>query len=137
MVLILAFASACDAGPPPPPTIVVDGDTIALPAGARIHDIDVRVQDDAEFSGDRVQARPGDVLRFTTGDGRGHALAFDAAELSDVAATFLEATGQRRGAPLLATGASWIVDLAGAPAGAYRVVCLVHERGIGVDITAR
>lgn len=135
--MLLIVALGCEAGPPPPPTIVVDGDTIALPAGARIHDIDVRVQDDAEFSGERVQARPGDVLRFTTGDGRGHALAFDAAELTDSAAAFLEATGQRRGPPLLSTGAAWIVDLAGAPAGAYRVTCLVHERGIGVDITAR
>ncbi len=116
---------------------MVEGDTIALPAGARIHDIDVRVHDDAEFAIERVEARPGDVLRFTTGDGRGHALAFDAAVLTDSAATFLERTGQLRGPPLLSTGATWIVDLKDAPIGPYRVICLVHERSVDIDVLGR
>lgn len=131
------LVSACEPTPPPPPVLVLDGDTIALPAGARIHDIDVRVEDTTDFATAHVDARPGDVLRFITGDGRGHALVFDAESLSDSAAAFLDSTGQRRGPPLLSPGATWIVDLDGAPAGPYGVVCIVHESRIDIDLTAR
>lgn len=127
---------ACDPAPPPP-VLVLHDDTIALPAGARIHDIDVRVAGDGDFVRARIEARPGDVLRFVTGDGRGHALVFDAATLTDSAAAFLDSTGQRRGPPLLSPGATWIVDLDGAPAGAYGVACIVHESRIDVNLTGR
>ncbi len=79
-----------------------------------------------EFERDVLETRAGDVLRFVTGDGRGHAIAFDASLLADDAAAFLESTGQRRSPPLLTADATWIVDLADAPAGDYVVVCLVH-----------
>lgn len=134
---LLLLIAACEVTPPPPPALVVGGDTIALPAGARVHDIDVRVDDAAEFDPDRLHARAGDVLRFTMGDGRGHALVFDSWTLTDSAAAFLDASGQRRGPPLLATGAAWIVDLAGAPVGEYRVVCTVHQGELRVDLTGR
>jgi plastocyanin len=127
-LLLGAAAWACDAAVPPAPvTFVVEGDTIRLAPGAQMHDVEVRAREgESEFSPDRLGAWPGDVVRFITGDGRGHALAFHAWTLSDSATTFLEKAGQRRGPPLLHAGAVWIVTLENAPIGEYRVTCLVH-----------
>jgi plastocyanin len=105
----------------------VGGDTIRLAAGNELHEVDVRARDgQSEFSPDRISVRPGDALRFITGDGRGHALAFDAWTLSDTASAYLDRTGQRRGPPLLSAGAIWIITMEAAPEGEYRVTCLVH-----------
>ena len=92
-----------------------------------MHEVEVRAREsESEFSPDRLGAWPGDAVRFITGDGRGHALAFDAWTLSDSATRFLENAGQRRGPPLLSAGSVWIVTLENAPIGEYRVICLMH-----------
>jgi plastocyanin len=125
-VLALGLAlGACHDQPEPPVVLVVAGDSIVLPEGARIHDIDVRVREQGEFEPAAVNARAGDVLRFTVGDGRGHALAFEGDAAGELLG-FLEESGQRRGPPLLSAGALWIVTLAEAPPGSVRVVCVTH-----------
>jgi plastocyanin len=125
---VLISSVACDTATPPAPVrFIVAGDTIQLAPGAEIHEIEVRARErGSEFSPDRIGVWPGDVVWFVTGDGRGHALAFDAWTLSDSATRFLENAGQRRGPPLLEAGSVWIVSLEYAPIGEYRVTCLVH-----------
>ena len=76
---------------------------------------------------DSIVAHPGDVVRFTAGDGATHALAFDGASLAAEARTFLERTSQMRSPPLITEGATWIISLADAPAGTYRFRCLTHN----------
>jgi plastocyanin len=137
LFVLLLGLTACRETPPPPVVLVVAGDTILLPQGARIHDIDVRVRAEGEFLPEAVEGRPGDVLRFTAGDGRGHALAFEAGERGDELLDFLERTGQRRGPPLLSAGAIWIVALAEAPQGSVRVVCLTHAERARLVVTPR
>lgn len=124
--LVLGVVAGCREAPDPPVVLVVAGDSIVLAEGARIREVDVRVREEGEFLPAEIAARPGDVLRFTAGDGRGHALAFESEDEASELLGFLEATGQRRGPPLLSAGAIWIVTLADAPHGRVRVVCLTH-----------
>lgn len=137
--LLALSLAGCDLSPPPPlPALIIAGDTIALAPGARIVEIEVRVRESgSEFAPDTVRAATGDVLRFVTGDGRGHALAFDVGAEADTASTFLDATGQRRSPPLLITGAVWLVDLREAPTGQFRVLCVTHDTSVHLEVSAR
>lgn len=126
------FAFACEPAPAPP-VLVLSGDTIALPGDVRTHEVDLRVRADGEFRPAAITAAPGDILRLTTSDGRGHAVVFDGAA-GDTAIAWLERTGQRRSPPLLDTGATWIIDLTGAPVGDYRISCLIHGEHLLIHV---
>lgn len=133
-VVLLGALGACDSIVPDsgPRTLELDGDTLELAAGVEIVDVQVeRRTEGGELEPRRVEARPGDVVRFTAGDGAMHALAFVADALTPEARAFLESTGQMRSPPLVAPGTQWIVTLAGAPPGEYPFVCSTHgARGI-------
>ncbi len=119
---------ACDRlAPEGPQTLELHGDTVQLEAGVRLVEITLAVQEDgSEIAPARAEARPGDVVRFTAGDGRMHAPAFVAEALSPDARTFLERTGQLRGPPLVETGTQWVITLSGAPVGEYPFICATH-----------
>lgn len=110
-----------------PETLELEGDTVQLAAGVRV--IGIAVETDAEggeFEPVRAQARPGDVVRFTAGDARMHAIAFDGDRLPPDARAFLDRSSQLRGPPLMAAGTQWVVNLAGAPPGEYPFTCITH-----------
>lgn len=125
---------ACDRIVPDrgPETLELNGDTVQLEAGVQVVEVRVeRRQEGGELDPRRVAARPGDVVRFTAGDGGMHALAFVADALTPEARAFLESTAQLRSPPLVAAGTQWIVTLAGAPVGEYPFICSTHgARGI-------
>lgn len=126
--------AACEAPalPEHAPILELGAVVAQLPAGARIHEVRVgAAAPTPELDPDTVRARPGDVVRFTAAGTGMHAIAFDAAALDAAAGSFLSAGQQLRGPPLLAAGASWVVSLEGAPAGAYPFLCITHGvRGI-------
>ena len=107
-------------------TLELAGDTIELPPGVDLHDVEIRTgEQHRDFEPRQVQAKPGDYLRFTTQDSRTHALVFDVS--TPELRAFLESTGQLRSPPLVTNGASWVIALKGAPAGNYPFRCLVHN----------
>lgn len=139
-VLVFALCAGCDrlTPDPGPATLELDGDTVQLAAGVRLFEVMVATQaDGSELEPVRVEAAPGDVVRFTTGDNRLHALAFDAALLSPEARAFLEQTGQLRAPPLVTKGTQWVVTLEGAPAGEYPLTCTTHGAGGSIAVGAR
>lgn len=75
----------------------------------------------------RIEAEPGDALRFVVDDRRPHAVSFLIDSLSARQRAFLEETGQLRGPPLVNQGSSWVVVLEGAPAGRYPFSCRSHD----------
>lgn len=126
-VVILAL-SGCDRATDSGPAVLeLEGDTIRLEAGVRLLDVNVATQQDgSELDPARVEARPGDVVRFTAGDGRLHALAFEPVLLTAEARAFLEQRGQLRSPPLVAAGTQWVITLDGAPPGEYAYSCTTH-----------
>jgi plastocyanin len=132
---VLTFAAAvlgagCDRVPGidgGPPVLELAHDTIRLESGVSLHDVTVRRHTDSDFDPAQLQARPGDVVRFTAGDRGGHAIGFVGDALSTAARDFLERTGQLRSPPLIDAGASWVITLEGAPPGEYPFHCMTHD----------
>jgi plastocyanin len=121
---IVIVAAACEA-----PAIgnaaeelELDSGTIRLDPGVTVADVLLRSTDPNAIEPDTVRIRTGDVVRFTAGDARVHAVAFERDRLAPAAVAFLERTGQLRSPPLLSTGARWIVSFEGAPPGTYPFV---------------
>ena len=134
----LSLAGCGDRRTDEPAVLELETDTIRLPPGTRILDVGIEVRaEGSEFEPAAVSARQGDVVRFTAGDHRGHALVFDPARLDPEAAAFLESSGQLRGPPLLSAGTSWIVSLAGAPPGSYPFRCVTHDASGVLRVEAR
>lgn len=75
----------------------------------------------------RLDARPGDVIRFVVADRRPHAVTFTADSLTTPVRDFLERTGQLRGPPLVNEGSAWVVALKDAPPGRYPFYCRSHD----------
>ncbi|MGH7553912.1 MAG: plastocyanin/azurin family copper-binding protein [Longimicrobiales bacterium] len=109
-----------------PVVLELESDTITLPAGARVVEIEVARKPAGEFQPASTSARVGDVVRFVAKDGHSHAIVFDAGVIIPDGAAFLERTGQLRGPPLVHDGATWLVSLDGAPPGEYGFNCLTH-----------
>lgn len=129
-VFVLLLLIACErgsiGGEKKDRTLELAGDTIDLPAGVDLHDVSVgATQQNRDFGPVQLQGKPGDYLRFTTGDSRAHAIAFEPATPEQKA--FLESTGQLRSPPLITKGASWVIALKNAPIGQYPFRCLVHH----------
>jgi plastocyanin len=114
-------------------TIQLDTAEVQL-AGAHVHEFVVAGQADSDsIAPAGVRARVGDAVRFTSGDHRTHAVAFDAARLDPHIREYLERTNQLRGPPLVNQGASWVVVLEDAPPGRYPFLCRSHDaRGVVV-----
>lgn len=109
-------------------TIQLDTAEVNLAAGSQVHEIVVAgaaTTDSIAPAG--VRARSGDALRFTTGDHRTHAMAFDADRLAPVIREYLDATNQLRGPPLVNRGSAWVVVLEQAPPGRYPFICRPHN----------
>ncbi|CAN5890319.1 hypothetical protein BH23GEM9_BH23GEM9_01600 [soil metagenome] len=109
-----------------PRVLELTHDTIRLEAGVRLAGIEVRREASGEFHPAATEVRQGDVVRFTAGDGGGHAIAFGG-QLDPAILEFLERTGQLRSPPLIAQGSSWVITLDGAPAGEYPFRCTTHN----------
>jgi plastocyanin len=130
-----AFALAgagCDrvglpAGDEGPRVLELEHETIRLEAGQRLVQVQVRRDTAGDFHPDVVEASVGDYVRFTAGDGAGHAIAFVGAALAPQAREFLERTGQMRSPPLIAPDAAWVITLADAPPGDYPFHCTTHD----------
>jgi plastocyanin len=114
-------------------TIQLDTAEVQL-SGARVHDFVIAGQADTDsIAPAGVRAQVGDAVRFTTGDHRTHAMAFDADRLAPPIREYLERTNQLRGPPLVNRGASWVVVLEDAPPGRYPFLCRSHDaRGVVV-----
>lgn len=126
------FLSACDrvpgiGGDSGPRVLELAHDTIRLETGVQLIDVEVRRTQTGDFEPAHVQARQGDVLRFTAADRAGHAVVFIGAELAPDAREFLERTGQMRSPPFVSDGSAWIITLEGAPAGEYPFRCTTHD----------
>ena len=130
LVVALAMIGACSneaAQSDLPVVLHLGADTIVLAAGARITEVHVRAAGgELELQPAEIEARPGDILRFSAEDGGPHALVFDDRLTHAAGLSFLSATSQLRGLPLLESGSAWVVSLAEAPAGSYAVQCLTH-----------
>lgn len=135
--LLLAFAFGltawgCSNGEAPRDVVELESGQVQLPSGAHRHD--VRLQGVGaldEVMPSEIDASPGDAVAFIAGDGVTHSVSFLGERLDSAQVAFLDSTGQRRGPPLLREGASWIVSLAGAPAGEYPFACALHGgRGV-------
>jgi plastocyanin len=142
LALAAAFAAgACDRADrgrdEGPRVLELTHDTIRLEAGVRLHDVAVRREAGGEFHPAHVQAAQGDVVRFTAGDGAGHAISFLGAELDPAVRHFLEESGQLRGPPLIASGASWVITTANAPPGEYPFHCTTHAVRGRLTVAAR
>jgi plastocyanin len=117
-------------------TLELAGDTIDVPAGVELIDVTVHTTAQSkDFEPASVPAAPGDYVRFTTSDSRTHAIVFEG--LSAEVKSFLEQSGQLRSPPLVTSGASWVVALENAPAGAYRFRCLMHNDVGQITVAAR
>jgi plastocyanin len=124
----LTAAMGCDRiAPEQPQTLELNGDTVQLDPGVQLVEIELGLQDDgSDVAPGRASAHPGDIVRFTAGDGRMHAPAFDANRLAADVRAFLEQGSQLRGPPLVEEGTQWVVTLVGAPPGEYPFTCATH-----------
>ncbi|HEX7051501.1 MAG TPA: hypothetical protein VF188_14945 [Longimicrobiales bacterium] len=104
----------------------LDEDTIRLDPGVALVNVVLSADPRTGIQPDTARIRAGDVVRFVTGDGVPHAVAFDRARLTPAAQRFLGRTGQLRGPPLVTTGANWVVSFEGAPPGSYPFTDLSH-----------
>jgi plastocyanin len=143
-LLTLLFAlTACDrvpgigGGDEGPRVLELDHDTIRLEGGVRLIDVAVRRQADGDFDPAHVEARQGDVIRFTSEDRAGHAITFVGAELPADTHEFLDRTGQMRSPPFITDGASWVITLESAPPGEYPFHCTTHDVRGRLTVTAR
>ena len=107
-------------------TLELATDTIDLPNGVDLHDVQVQTNaQNKDFTPTQVAAIPGDYLRFQIADSRTHAIVFEVTGPEQ--RTFLEQSGQLRSPPLVTNGASWVIALKGAPLGTYGFRCLIHH----------
>jgi len=109
-----------------PRVLELSHDTIQLAAGVRLVDVKVVRTAQGDFEPAAIDAKVGDVVRFTADDHGGHALVFDAAHAGPQR-EFLERTGQMRSPPLISRGAAWVITLDGAVPGVYRFRCTTHD----------
>lgn len=135
------LAAACDRvpgrGDDGPRVLELAHDTIRLPAGTRLVDIEVRREASGEFHPAAAQARVGDYVRFTAGDHAGHAIAFLAASTDPAVVAWLDQTAQLRGPPLISSGSSWVITLDGAPPGEYPFHCTTHNVAGRLNVAVR
>jgi plastocyanin len=120
-----------------PRVLELTHDTIRLEGGVRLIDVEVRRTPQGDFDPAHIEARQGDVLRFTAADLAGHALVFVSPELGAAARSFLEDSGQLRSPPLITDGSSWVITLDGAPAGEYPFHCTTHDVRGRLTVTPR
>ncbi len=113
------------------PELELNGETLRLARGATVHDVTL-VGGNGPLG--TVRTRPGDAVRFTAGDNLTHAVVFEADALTAAGRSFLEETSQLRGAPLVETGATWVVLLEGAPPGRYPFRCVAHDRTGALEV---
>jgi plastocyanin len=134
-VLLFALAplllAACDAVDSRA-TIQLDTAEVELDGGTGLHEVTfIGVGPTDSIAPGGVRAKPGDAVRFVTGDHRTHAIGFDADRLDPEIRAYLLETNQLRGPPLVNRGAAWVVVLDGAPPGRYPFVCRTHDaRGV-------
>jgi plastocyanin len=140
-VLLAGALGACErvvpAGDDGPRVLELAHDTIRLEAGVRLVEVAVRREAGGEFHPVRVEARVGDVIRFTADDNAGHAIAFVGAALQPDVRAFLQTRAQLRSPPLIAKGAAWVLTLDGAPPGDYPFHCSTHNTAGRLTVVAR
>lgn len=125
-------AAACSNGEVARDVVELESGPVQLPDGARRHDVRLEgVAAQEEVKPDTVDAAPGDAIAFIAEDAITHSISFLGDRLVPAQVAFLDSTGQRRGPPLLSDRSTWIVSLAGAPAGEYAFACALHG-GTGV-----
>jgi len=128
--VLLASSSACEkgqrlgAGRRGSRTLELSSDTVQLPAGVTLHDVTIKASQNVDFLPAELTAKVGDVVRFTVGDTRTHALVITAPTAEGK--TALESTGQLRSPPLVAKGQAWVVSLKNVPTGTYTISCISH-----------
>lgn len=140
VALVALSGAACERageGDEGPRVLELTHDTIRLEPEVRLVQVAVRRHADGEFDPAAVEARPGDVVRFTAEDNGGHAIVFDGAGLAADARQFLEESSQLRGPPLIREGAAWVISLDGAPAGEYTFRCTTHDATGRLSVVAR
>jgi plastocyanin len=138
--LTVLAAGGCDRvvpGDAGPRVLELAHDTIRLEAGVSLIDVAVHRQATGDFEPAQVEARQGDVLRFTAADRAGHAIVFTSPSLEPAAREFLEQSGQLRSPPLIAEGAAWVITLADAPPGEYPFHCTTHNVAGRLTVSAR
>lgn len=86
-----------------------------------IHQITIGGRGDEEHVVPTLLRVPaGDIVAFTTVDGRVHTVSFPEDSLALDAALFLERTSQFQSPPLTERGSRFVISLDGAPEGRYR-----------------
>lgn len=124
-VLIAPLTGACDTMSGGS-EIALDSASISIPGS--VHEVEITGAGAVDsIAPARVEATPGDAIRFVVGDRRPHALTFTVDELAPAIREFLDGTGQLRGPPLVNQGSSWVVLLADAPPGRYPFYCRSHD----------
>lgn len=124
-LLIAALAGGCDA--------VAGGSEIELDSGSvsvagSVHEVEIGGAGAVDsIAPTRVEASPGDAVRFVVADRRPHALMFTVDALAPDVREYLESTGQLRGPPLVNEGSSWVILLSDAPPGRYPFYCRSHD----------
>ena len=133
-LLALLGAGACDViggGA----TIALDSAEVSIPGS--VHEIELRGSGATDsLTSSRIEAEPGDALRFVAADRRPHAPSFVVESLEPTVRAFLDRTGQLRGPPLVSEGAAWVVVLEDAPPGRYPFSCRSHDASGVVLVTA-
>ena len=115
-----------------PRTVELESDTVQLEPGVTLHDVTLRASSEGDFQPAQITAKSGDVVRFTSGDTRTHALSIRPP--SEPARAALAASDQLRSPPLIARETAWVVSLKGLPAGVYTVSCISHAGTATIQI---
>lgn len=124
-LLLSPLMGGCDA--------VAGGSSIALDSAdvsidGRVHDVAIAGAGATDsIAPARLEAAPGDAVRFVVEDRRPHALMFTVDALDPPIREYLEGTGQLRGPPLVNEGSTWVVLLSDAPPGRYPFYCRSHD----------
>ncbi|MGQ0814219.1 MAG: cupredoxin domain-containing protein [Gemmatimonadota bacterium] len=105
-------------------TVELDSGSVQLDSGVKLHDVQIKSDQEGDFNPEQIKAKRGDVVRFTSADTRTHA--FVIRPPSEQGRAVLDTSGQLRSPPLVAQGQAWVVSLKGLPAGTYTVSCISH-----------